>query len=281
MKEHNDYTDHTRDLQKQDHTPEPRHHPEGEGHSPQYGHERHHGEEHHGHGMPDDFGEHGHAERNFWHEWRSERHHHGPEMDFPIGQALSPKEMEAWREFFHQTFGNWPEDHWIFGGRRFSPWHQGMDTFNPFVATLLSKGGGLLPLYVLHLIAQQPRYGNEIMDMLAEHTNGQWVSNPGAIYPLLTLLEREGFIEGKWEDPEKRTVRIYTVTPTGQAEVARIKMIVTPKIDETIQVLQDFLNELQERPAQGESKNAPANTEAPLENAANGISADGEEGRPL
>jgi PadR family transcriptional regulator, regulatory protein PadR len=204
-----------------------------------------------------------HGERNFWSEWRDERHHHGRGEDIPVGQALSPKEMEAWREFFHQTFSNWPEEHWIFGGRRFSPWHQGMDTFNPFVATLLSKGGGLLPLYVLHLIAQQPRYGNEIMELLAARTNGQWVSNPGAIYPLLTLLEKEGFIDGKWEDPDKRTVRIYTITPAGQAEVARIEMIVMPKLTETVQVLQEFINDLQAQPA----KNEPADGTSPQEGA--------------
>jgi DNA-binding PadR family transcriptional regulator len=188
--------------------------------------------------------EHRHGERNFWADWRDERHHHGRGLDIPVGQALSPKEMEAWREFFHQTFGTWPEEHWIFGGRRFSPWHQGMDSFNPFVATLLSKGGGLLPLYVLHFIAQQPRYGNEIMDLMAQRTNGQWVSNPGAIYPLLSLLEKEGFVEGKWEDPDKRTVRVYTITPAGQAEVARIEMIVMPKLVETLQVLQVFIDDL-------------------------------------
>ena len=218
--------------------------------------------------------EHEHGERNFWSEWRDERHHHGHSKDFQIGQALSPKEMEAWREFFNQTFGTWPEEHWIFGGRRFSPWHQGMDTFNPFVATLLSKGGGLLPLYVLHLIAQEPRYGNEIMDLLAERTNGQWVSNPGAIYPLLTLLEKENFIEGKWEDPEKRTIRIYTITPTGQAEVVRIKMIVTPKLLETVQVLQKFTDDFQS----GFAKNEGAALKKTDENNEQvGLSQDGKE----
>jgi PadR family transcriptional regulator, regulatory protein PadR len=226
-----------------------------------YRHERQPDEGRGRHGFQGDGEGRGHGGRNFWHEWRAGRHQHGEH--FQLGQPLSPKEMEAWRQFFHQSFGTWPEEHWIFGGRRFSPWHQGMDTFNPFVATLLSKGGGLLPLYVLHLIAQQPRYGNEIMDILAERTNGQWVSNPGAIYPLLTLLEREGFIEGKWEDPEKRTVRVYTITPSGEAEVARIKMIVSPKLEETALVLQEFLKDLNNQMAEGEP-DSPAETDGGL-----------------
>jgi hypothetical protein len=167
-------------------------------------HHRHDGEggAEHIHHHEGHFGGPGH--RDFWREWREERHDHGhgPENGRDTspaeiaalrnGPVPSPAEIAALREFFHKSFGTWPEEHWIFGGRRFSPWHQGMDSFNPFVASLLSKGGGLLPLYVLHLVAQQPRYGNEIMDLLAERTNGQWVSNPGAIYPLLALLEREG-----------------------------------------------------------------------------------------
>jgi DNA-binding PadR family transcriptional regulator len=195
-------------------------------------------------------GPHTEGERDFWREWRDERHGRGP--DIAIGQPLSPKEMEAWREFFHKTFGTWPEEHWIFGGRRFSPWHQGIDSFNPFVASLLSKGGGLLPLYVLHLVAQQPRYGNEIMDLLARRTNGQWVANPGAIYPLLALLEREGFVKGEWEDPDRRTVRVYAITPGGQAEVTRIKTIVASRVEETITILQELLADLQGAPADKE-----------------------------
>lgn len=225
-------------------------------------------EHHHGRGHRTEKGHGGHGQRNFWREWRDERHHHGHGREIPVGQALSPKEVEAWREFFHKTFGNWPEEHWIFGGRRFSPWHQGMDSFNPFVANLLSKGGGLLPLYVLHLVAQKPRYGNEIMDLLAERTNGQWVSNPGAIYPLLTLLEREGFISGEWEDPEKRTIRVYSITQAGQEEVTRIRTIVLPKIEETISVLQELAEDLQgqemeseQKPAQESEAGAQNNTE--------------------
>ena len=195
--------------------------------------------------------------RDFWRDWRAEQHRSlhdfKHEMRHGMGHPPTSEEVEAWREFFHKTMGNWPERHWIFGGRRFSPWHQGMDSFNPFVASLLSKGGGLLPLYVLHLVSQKPRYGNEIMEILAERTGGQWVSNPGAVYPLLTLLEEQGFIAGQWEDPQKRTVRVYTLTRTGEEELARIKAIVSPKIAETIKVLQDFIQDMdkESQPPQG------------------------------
>lgn len=185
------------------------------------------------------------SRHDFWREWRDEqrrlRHEHGPGFVPP----LPPLEIaHAWREFFSDFMGASPEEHWFFGGRRFSPWHQGLDTFNPFVASLLSKGGGLLPLYVMQLVAQKPRYGNEIMEIIAERTGGQWVSNPGAIYPLLNLLEEQHLIEGVWEDPQKRTIRIYSLTEEGVQELARLKAIVHPKLTEAIKVLQALEHDL-------------------------------------
>ncbi len=187
--------------------------------------------------------------RDFWRAWREERRRlweehgcspHGPDH-FP---PPPPFMAHAWREHFHHFTGDWPEDHWAFGGRRFRPWHQGMDFFNPFVASLLSKGGGLLPLYVLHLLARQPRYGNEIMTIITERTDGQWVANPGAIYPLMNLLEGQGFVEGEWEDPDKRTVRVYSLTPAGEQELARLKAVVRPRLKDAIEVLQAIARDL-------------------------------------
>jgi DNA-binding PadR family transcriptional regulator len=219
-----------------------------------------HGHQPHPEHTGEDEGYENYEYHNFWHAWQDKRRQHlrehAHDWEKHPGHNPHQEEVQALREFFHKSTGDWPEDHWIFGGRRFIPWHQGMDTFNPFVATLLSKGLGLLPLYMLHLIARQPRYGNEIMDILAEGTNGQWVSNPGAIYPLLTLLERKGFISGQWEDPEKRTVKVYSITPEGQAELDRIRDIVIPKLEETVKVLQEFLQALggEPAPAQGSSQ---------------------------
>jgi DNA-binding PadR family transcriptional regulator len=187
-------------------------------------------------------------QRDFWHAWQHEQEHfrenrggrghpHGPHF-------AGPELVRAWRNYFHEFMGAWPEEHWAFSGRRFNPWHQGVDTFNPFVAALLSKGGGLLPLYVMQLLAERPYYANELMGLITERTGRKWMANPGAIYPLMNELEQHGLVTGEWEDPRKRTVRIYHLTETGQEELARVKSIVRPKLEEAIEVLQDLVNDL-------------------------------------
>jgi len=198
---------------------------------------------------PEDYGrKRRRARRDFWQAWREEMHRrreehggpggppwpHGPGGEPPFRQGPM---HQAWRDFFHEYTGAWPEEHWAFGGRRFNPWHQGVDSFNPFVATLLSKGGGLLPLIVLHLLRESPRYGNELMDLINERTGGRWVANPGAIYPLVGELERRGFVAGEWEDPDKRTIRRYTLTEAGAQELSRLRGIVHPKLVEAVEVL--------------------------------------------
>jgi DNA-binding PadR family transcriptional regulator len=139
---------------------------------------------------------------------------------------------------------SWPEEHWAFGGRRFNPWRQGRDEFNPFVASLLSKGGGLLPLVVMHILAERPFYGNELMERITTRTGGQWIANPGAIYPLMSMLEQQGLIVGEWEDPKKRTVRIYRLTESGEEEMTRLRAIVSPKLEEAIEVLEEIARDL-------------------------------------
>lgn len=156
-----------------------------------------------------------------------------------------PHDPNAWREMFAQFLGQPPEQHWMFGGRRFKPWQMGEAFFNPFVAIVLSKGGGLLPLYVLHLLDQQPRYGNELMSMIEKRTAGGWATNPGAIYPLLDDLEEQRLIAGEWADPDKRTVRRYTITDAGRDELDRLKAVMRPKLREALEVLKDMLEDLE------------------------------------
>lgn len=186
-----------------------------------------------------------HSRRNrFWQMWR--------EMQQAVDEA-SPEtafdHRRAWRQHVSRFFGVAPEKHWLFRGRRFKPWVSGdwgpPWLFNPFVASMLSRGGGLLSLYLLHLLSEKPRYGNELMREIEERTQGRWGSNPGAVYPLLTDMEARGLVEGEWEDPDKRTRRVYRLTPTGDEELERLKEVMRPKLEEAINVLRQVYQDLE------------------------------------
>ena len=149
-----------------------------------------------------------------------------------------------------------PHGHWFFGGRRFLSWlaNGGPGHANPWVGLILSKGGGLLPLLVLHLVSQGFGYGNDIMRELEERSGGTWASNPGAIYPLLRLLEHKGLIRGEWESPTKRTRRIYELSDQGREEYARLRDLMGPGLRDAIVVMRALYDELypEEDAASGE-----------------------------
>lgn len=182
----------------------------------------------------------------FWHRW----HEHWQE-DEDLSREIDHEQWLAWQDHFTNFMGTPPEKHWLFGGRRFKPWFSHRwgppAMFNPFVAEMMSKGGGLLPLYVLHLISQKPRYGNDIMRAIESRTHGKWASNPGAIYPLLNIMEERGLIVGEWEDEDKRTRRIYSITSDGEEEYGRLKEVMRPKLEEAIAVLKDLFDDIDQQ----------------------------------
>lgn len=176
-------------------------------------------------------------ETEFWHGWHEQCR----------SQRCPPHEMrEMWRSYLREFFGKEPKDHWFFGGRRFKGWQATSEpgTFNPFVGLMLAKGGGLLPLLVLHLLERQPSYGNEIMKEIQERTQGRWIGNPGVIYPMLSFMEKRGLVKGEWEDETRRTRRIYCVTSRGSEELARLKEVMKPQLMESLEILQTLLNGL-------------------------------------
>lgn len=180
----------------------------------------------------------------FWPKWSEVEQ--GLEGEFPEGDV---DRRRAWRKHFAEFMGVSPEKHWVFSGRRFRPWFSGKwghpRLFNPFVAGMMSKGGGLLSLYALHLLDEKPRYGNDIMHEIEDRTQGRWGSNPGAIYPLLNAMEERSFVEGEWEDPDKRTRRTYRITELGQQELNRLKEVFRPKLEEAINVMRHVYEDLE------------------------------------
>ncbi|MDX6633524.1 MAG: PadR family transcriptional regulator, regulatory protein PadR, partial [Solirubrobacterales bacterium] len=92
----------------------------------------------------------------------------------------------------------------------------------------------VFPLLVLHLISAEPAYGNRLIEAIEELTQGVISVNPNTMYPLLRELEAGGLIEGRWEHPDKRTRRYYSVTPAGRKHYKQLVADVEPFLDSVI-----------------------------------------------
>lgn len=103
---------------------------------------------------------------------------------------------------------------------------------------------GLLPLYVLHLLAERPRNGNELCTDIGQRTGGAWQPSTGGIYPLLRRFERQGLVAGNWPDPDKRTQRLYALTASGQAQLAALRTTMKPRLESAFRVFQIVVDDL-------------------------------------
>ncbi len=102
----------------------------------------------------------------------------------------------------------------------------------------------VLPLLVLHLIAEAPSYGNQLMERIAGMTAGVLSVNPNTMYPLLRELERRELIEGSWEHPERRTRRYYSLTDAGREEYERLVEEVRPFLDSVRTSIDEIVREV-------------------------------------
>ena len=73
---------------------------------------------------------------------------------------------------------------------------------------------GDLRFVVLALIAEQPRHGYELIKALEDRTGGAYRPSPGVIYPLLSLLEDEGFIRPVEAEAGRK---LFQITDEGKA----------------------------------------------------------------
>jgi DNA-binding PadR family transcriptional regulator len=92
----------------------------------------------------------------------------------------------------------------------------------------------VFPLLVLHLLGREPAYGNRLIEQIEQITQGTISVNPNTMYPLLRQMEGNGLVEGRWEPPDRRTRRYYSMTPAGRREYRRLKAAVEPFLDSVI-----------------------------------------------
>jgi PadR family transcriptional regulator PadR len=109
-----------------------------------------------------------------------------------------------------------------------APFARGAGSADPLVGDL--RRAGLLPLLVLHYVAHEPSYGNQLIERIEELTGGALTVNPNTMYPLLRSLEERGLVAGEWEHPERRSRRFYRITPSGADERDRLAAELEPRL---------------------------------------------------
>jgi DNA-binding PadR family transcriptional regulator len=80
---------------------------------------------------------------------------------------------------------------------------------------------GYIRLGVLILLSKKPAHGYELMKEIDQRTQGFWRPTAGGVYPILNNLENAGFIKGHWETQKNRRLKVYTITPSGDAILKR------------------------------------------------------------
>lgn len=122
---------------------------------------------------------------------------------------------------FHRHAHN---DHCHGPGRRFARGERGQDGASAGRGWQGHGGGGRglgrffahgdLRLVILHLIAEKPRHGYEIIKAVEERVAGAYSPSPGVIYPTLTLLEELGYVTTAAGNGAKK---LHEITAEGRA----------------------------------------------------------------
>lgn len=80
---------------------------------------------------------------------------------------------------------------------------------------------GHLDLLILAAVRAEPRHGYAVIEALRLRSSGVFDLAEGTIYPALHRLERGGLLASQWSEHEGRRRRVYRLTRTGRAALAR------------------------------------------------------------
>lgn len=99
-------------------------------------------------------------------------------------------------------------------------------------------------LYILHLLLEKSYYGNEIIEEIKTRMNYKWEPSPGMIYPLLRELEENNYIIGRWQEPDKRSIRYYKITDEGFHHYKKIKLLYKPIFEDSLTIIKNTLADI-------------------------------------
>jgi DNA-binding PadR family transcriptional regulator len=95
---------------------------------------------------------------------------------------------------------------------------------------------GDLKFVILRLLKEKPSHGYEVIKALEEKMAGCYTPSAGAVYPMLQLLEDQGYIRAVETDGRK----VYHVTPEGEQYLEQNKAVLDEIIDRVRETVRDF-----------------------------------------
>lgn len=79
-------------------------------------------------------------------------------------------------------------------------------------------GPGELRLLLLHLVAESPRHGYDLIRSIEDMTGGNYAPSPGIVYPTLSLLTDEGVASELAGEGSRKS---FAATDAGREELAK------------------------------------------------------------
>ncbi len=84
---------------------------------------------------------------------------------------------------------------------------------------------GILRFYALLSVSQKPKSGYDLMKEIEFKTEGAWRPGPGAVYPVLQKLLKEGLVSVRKKSGSGATQVVYEMTPAGLQTIAKAKKV--------------------------------------------------------
>jgi DNA-binding PadR family transcriptional regulator len=88
-----------------------------------------------------------------------------------------------------------------------------MDNIQKEVQVKLTKG--LLDMIVLQFLDEQPMHGYQIISKIRKSFGVYF--GPSTVYPLLSSLEKKGYVSSDWNMESERPRKVYKLTSEGQS----------------------------------------------------------------
>ncbi|KUI35465.1 PadR family transcriptional regulator [Mycobacterium sp. IS-1496] len=79
---------------------------------------------------------------------------------------------------------------------------------------------GVVRAAILTLLTERPMHGYEMIQEIAERSNGLWKPSPGSVYPTLQLLVDEGLIVGTETEGSKK---LFELTDEGRSAAEKVE----------------------------------------------------------